>query len=50
MQKMQTENRPAIFNPYTSEPVLQHSYATASSIVGQCIKNLQSDVPLYRQA
>ncbi len=31
-RKCKTENRPAIFNPYTSEPVLQHSYATASSI------------------
>ncbi len=42
-------NRPAIFNPYTPEPVLQHSYATASSVAWTMYQKFVQSVPLYRQ-
>lgn len=31
-RKCKKENRPGMFNASTPEPVLQHSYATASSV------------------
>ncbi|MFA5575952.1 MAG: IS66 family transposase [Tissierellaceae bacterium] len=43
------ENRPGIFNPYTPEPVLQHSYATASSVAWTMYQKFVQAVPLYRQ-
>lgn len=43
------EGRPGIFNPYTPEPVLQHSYATASSVAWTMYQKFVQSVPLYRQ-
>ena len=43
------ENRPGMFNPYTPEPVLQHSYATASSVAWTMYQKFVQAVPLYRQ-
>lgn len=43
------ENRPGIFNPYTPEPVLQHSYATASSVAWTMYQKFVQSVPLHRQ-
>ena len=43
------ENRPGIFNPYTPEPVLQHSYATASSVAFTMYQKFVQSVPLKRQ-
>jgi transposase len=43
------ENRPGVFNPYTPEPVLQHSYATASSVAWTMYQKFVQSVPLYRQ-
>ncbi|WP_424141321.1 IS66 family transposase [Sporosalibacterium faouarense] len=43
------EGRPSIFNPYTPEPVLQHSYATASSVAWSMYQKFVQAVPLYRQ-
>jgi transposase len=43
------EDRPGIFNPYTPEPVLQHSYATASSVAWTMYQKYVQSVPLYRQ-
>jgi transposase len=43
------ENRPGIFNPNTPEPVLQHSYATASSVAWTMYQKFVQSVPLYRQ-
>lgn len=43
------ENRPAIYNPYTPEPVLQNSYATASSVAWTMYQKFVQSVPLYRQ-
>ena len=43
------EARPGIFNPYTPEPVLQHSYATASSVAWTMYQKFVQSVPLYRQ-
>lgn len=43
------ENRSAIYNPYTPEPVLQHSYATASSVAWTMYQKFVQSVPLYRQ-
>ena len=43
------ENRPGIFNPNTPEPVLQHSYATASSVAWTMYQKFVQAVPLYRQ-
>ncbi|MFZ7131281.1 MAG: IS66 family transposase [Eubacteriales bacterium] len=48
-RKCKVENRPAIFNPYTPEPVLQHSYATASSVAWTMYQKFVQSVPLYRQ-
>lgn len=43
------QNRPGIYNPYTPEPVLQHSYATASSVAWTMYQKFVQSVPLYRQ-
>ena len=43
------ENRPGMFNPTTPEPVLQHSYATASSVAWTMYQKFVQAVPLYRQ-
>lgn len=43
------EGRPGIFNPYTPAPVLQHSYATASSVAWTMYQKFVQSVPLYRQ-
>jgi len=43
------EGRPGIYNPYTPEPVLPHSYATASSIAWTMYQKYVQAVPLYRQ-
>ena len=43
------ENRPGVFNPYMPEPVLQHSYATASSVAWTMYQKFVQSVPLYRQ-
>lgn len=43
------EGRPGIFNPGTPEPVLQHSYATASSVAWTMYQKFVQSVPLYRQ-
>lgn len=43
------ENRRGVFNPYTPEPVLQHSYATASSVAWTMYQKFVQSVPLYRQ-
>jgi len=43
------EKRPGMFNPYTPEPVLQHSYATASSVAWTMYQKYVQSVPLYRQ-
>lgn len=43
------EGRPGIFNPNTPEPVLQHSYATASSVAWTMYQKFVQSVPLYRQ-
>lgn len=48
-RKCKKEGRPAIFNPYTPEPVLQHSYATASSVAWTMYQKFVQSVPLYRQ-
>lgn len=48
-RKCKREGRPAIFNPYTPEPVLQHSYATASSVAWTMYQKFVQSVPLYRQ-
>lgn len=43
------ENRPGMFNPTTPEPVLQHSYATSSSVAWTMYQKFVQAVPLYRQ-
>ena len=43
------ENRPGMFNASTPEPVLQHSYATASSVAWTMYQKYVQSVPLYRQ-
>jgi len=43
------EGRSGIYNPYTPEPVLQHSYATASSVAWTMYQKFVQSVPLYRQ-
>ena len=43
------EDRPGMYNPYTPEPVLQHSYATASSVAWTMYQKFVQSVPLYRQ-
>lgn len=43
------EDRPGMFNPSTPEPVLQHSYATASSVAWTMYQKFVQSVPLYRQ-
>ncbi|SHD78663.1 transposase (fragment) [[Clostridium] ultunense Esp] len=43
------ERRPGIFNPNTREPVLQHSYATASTVAWTIYQKFVQSVPLYRQ-
>ena len=48
-RKCKKEGRPSIFNPYTPEPVLQHSYATASSVAWTMYQKFVQAVPLYRQ-
>lgn len=48
-RKCKKEGRPAIINPYTPEPVLQHSYATASSVAWTMYQKYVQAVPLYRQ-
>lgn len=48
-KRCKEENRPSIFNPYTPEPVLQHSYATASSVAHVMHQKFVQAVPLYRQ-
>ena len=48
-RKCKKEDRPGIFNPYTPEPVLQHSYATASSVAWTMYQKFVQSVPLYRQ-
>jgi len=48
-KKCKKENRPGVFNPYTPEPVLQHSYATASSVAWTMYQKFVQSVPLYRQ-
>lgn len=42
------ENIPGVFNPYTPEPVLQHSYATASSVAWTMYQKFVQSVSLYR--
>ncbi|SDZ35587.1 zinc-finger binding domain of transposase IS66 [Proteiniborus ethanoligenes] len=39
-RKCKKEGLPSFFNPYTPEPVLQHSYATASSVAWTMYQNL----------
>jgi len=48
-KRCKKENRPGVFNPYTPEPVLQHSYATASSVAWTMYQKFVQSVPLYRQ-
>jgi transposase len=48
-RKCKKDGNPAIFNPYTPEPVLQHSYATASSVAWTIYQKFVQAVPLYRQ-
>ena len=48
-KKCKKENRPSIFNPYTPQPVLQHSYATASGVTWTMYQKFVQAVPLYRQ-
>ncbi|MBM7615154.1 IS66 family transposase [Alkaliphilus hydrothermalis] len=48
-RKCKKEGRPSIINPYTPEPVLQHSYATASSVAWTMYQKFVQAVPLYRQ-
>ncbi|MGF7060941.1 transposase [Brassicibacter mesophilus] len=48
-KKCKIEGLPSIFNPYTPEPVLQHSYATASSVAWTMYQKFVQAVPLYRQ-
>ena len=48
-RKCKKENRPGVYNPYTPEPVLQHSYATASSVAWTMYQKFVQAVPLYRQ-
>ena len=43
------EDRPGMFNASTPEPVLQHSYATASSVAWTMYQKYVQAVPLYRQ-
>ncbi|MSU01616.1 IS66 family transposase [Tissierella sp. DSM 105185] len=43
------ENRPGMFSPSTPEPVLQHSYATDSSVAWTMYQKFVQAVPLYRQ-
>ena len=43
------EDRPGMFNASTPEPVLQHSYATASSVAWTMYQKYVQSVPLYRQ-
>ncbi len=47
-KKCKKENRPSIFNPYTPQPILQHSYATASSVAWTMYQKFVQAVPLYR--
>lgn len=42
------EGRSGMFKPYTPEPVLQHSYATASSVAWTMYQKFVQSVPLYR--
>ena len=48
-RKCKKEGRPGMFNPYTPEPVIQHSYATASSVAWTMYQKFVQAVPLYRQ-
>ena len=48
-KRCKKENRPGVFNPYTPEPVLLHSYATASSVAWTMYQKFVQSVPLYRQ-
>jgi len=48
-KRCKKENRPGVYNPYTPEPVLQHSYATASSVAWTMYQKFVQSVPLYRQ-
>ena len=43
------EGNPGMFIPFTPEPVLQHSYATASSVAWTMYQKFVQSVPLYRQ-
>lgn len=48
-RKCKKEGRSGMYNPYTPEPVLQHSYATASSVAWTMYQKFVQAVPLYRQ-
>ena len=48
-RKCKKEGRSGMYNPYTPEPVLQHSYATASSVAWTMYQKFVQSVPLYRQ-
>lgn len=48
-RKCKKENRPGMYNPRIPEPVLQHSYATASSVAWTMYQKYVQAVPLYRQ-
>lgn len=43
------EGSPGMFIPFIPEPVLQHSYATASSVAWTMYQKFVQSVPLYRQ-
>ncbi len=48
-RRCKKEGRSGMYNPYTPEPVLQHSYATASSVAWTMYQKFVQAVPLCRQ-